>query len=56
MSLYSIFSVLYDVIIGDVINANVLIANVLIAIGLLVLILGIENPIRAWAAAPHRRG
>ena len=41
MSLYSIFSVLYDVI---------------IAIGLLVLILGIENPIRAWAAAPHRRG
>ena len=51
MSLYSIFSVLYDVII-----ANVLIANVLIAIGLLVLILGIENPIRAWAAAPHRRG
>jgi hypothetical protein len=41
MSLYSIFSVLYDVV---------------IAIGLLVLILGIENPIRAWAAAPHRRG
>ena len=28
----------------------------IIIIGILVLILGIENPSRVWAAAPHRRG